>query len=1395
MKTILLWDLRFPMRAPTRLTLDDALASACVRAGVAAAADPAEQGALSAGAALDPGAPVEVVVQHGPPQRLARVIVPASVAAVGVGLGICAPTGDPIDGAAPPVTPAPSFTVPPSITPTSGDSGTTFAAVDGTVSNGAVTSRRWLLNGTSIGTGMTIVPSAAGALVLENTATGTGGSKVATSVAATVSEAGVLPAAMLGINEGILTQGKPTDWSRDLFHNSNWRTAEYGNDDGSMQINPNGYPTAYYQSDTAILLLLPKARSAARAGTYVVTYPAGMTCTLSTPNGASVVQAFSGGTGKISLPANDGTLGSPALKFSGPIPSGGIAVSVVKDGDAATGYYNPEASNALKALGKINRSMSARGVNSDRVPGNTATTLAMRTAATRYRGPTPNGPLCVEMQLDACNKAGQHMWHNQSHIDDDGVVVAEAAYVAANLAPGKRVYVELSNELWNTGAGFYRSSREMMLLGLRAGMGPSSATPTSLVPETIIYNDDPALPSLSNDAVTRWPVNTGQRIQMMLNGFGVQCYEALANNPAGTTVTPISTEGASTADGKWRLVYGSSACKIAGQRYLSKRLKEVWAIWDAALIAQGRARAIHVLAWQYGSGIFASASASLDWDNLWQVTDRYAIAPYFGGGGGLAGGVGDLIRYSANYPSPTYPHPWTAAEKDLLLTDKEAFKNAFFAVVPDVIANTLASAANIQSGLAAYLAGKGAESDRIKLCSYECNSHLNFSDGAWPSTHQSALVTAHAEILADPRWSAAITTYFNGLLALGGEHCAYDRVGPIPIAYSSLSYWGFQTSDTDFSLRYQALAAINSGTVAPKPSFTVQPSITPTSGDSATEFTAHDGVVADGTIASAKWLLDGEVVGTEPTIVTSAPGLLIRRVVATGAGGSTQADSASVSVSSAVVPPATLPALGASYAAVRGTQLMVAGYSGPLFCLRRESDNAQQDFSAGADGLPSDSQIATFQGASKIYFAKVYDQTGNGRDLVFPTTNSNVALSTYPCDLSRKTASGALWFDTNDSSSGEVASTGHAIDMQNHSYFAVMQQTNGANGFLGALDDGTNTLSSWLYNKGWLRDRSTAGGYLTYAAQGVQPCRANPIVVGQTFTAAARRLYLAETSVTAAAAPAGTATRVVYSRNKFGDLARGARWCGDVVTSAALSTADGTTLYNAMAALFGVVTSFDRRLIIIGDSIMAGANGLTRNIAPWMRMTFAGSCEVINTAVSGEQMASEQVSAGSAYSPFVTKAGALYGTGKVVTILESGTNDLSPTLGNKSAASLLATANTFIGQLKTAFAGGKVAWGQILPRNDVTAANWTTASEAERVSYNASVSANSGSNPAHVVLLLGDTSSTMGATGAPNDATLYNAADRLHPTDLGSTYLATGQPLPPANGPGCWQDAINALWA
>ncbi len=89
-------------------------------------------------------------------------------------------------------TPAPAFTTQPTISPTSGTVGTTFTANNGAATNAAGYTRRWLLSGISIGTGITVTPNAAGSLLLEVTATGNGGNTIATT-AVTVAAAAPAP--------------------------------------------------------------------------------------------------------------------------------------------------------------------------------------------------------------------------------------------------------------------------------------------------------------------------------------------------------------------------------------------------------------------------------------------------------------------------------------------------------------------------------------------------------------------------------------------------------------------------------------------------------------------------------------------------------------------------------------------------------------------------------------------------------------------------------------------------------------------------------------------------------------------------------------------------------------------------------------------------------------------------------------------------------------------------------------------------------------------------------------------------------------------------------------------------------------------------------------------------
>ena len=95
----------------------------------------------------------------------------------------------------PVATPAPAFTTQPSISPTSGTAGSTlYAATPGTVSNGSVVSRAWLLNGVAISTGVTALPASSGTLAYQETASGPGGTTTSTVQVAAVTAATVTPA-------------------------------------------------------------------------------------------------------------------------------------------------------------------------------------------------------------------------------------------------------------------------------------------------------------------------------------------------------------------------------------------------------------------------------------------------------------------------------------------------------------------------------------------------------------------------------------------------------------------------------------------------------------------------------------------------------------------------------------------------------------------------------------------------------------------------------------------------------------------------------------------------------------------------------------------------------------------------------------------------------------------------------------------------------------------------------------------------------------------------------------------------------------------------------------------------------------------------------------------------
>lgn len=102
-------------------------------------------------------------------------------------------------------TPAPTFTAQPSIasdgTPQVGEQ---LTGNDGTISNGSVSARQWLLSGTAISgaTGATYTPTATGDHAYRVTATGAGGTATATSAAVSVAAATPTPTVSRQVAEG-----------------------------------------------------------------------------------------------------------------------------------------------------------------------------------------------------------------------------------------------------------------------------------------------------------------------------------------------------------------------------------------------------------------------------------------------------------------------------------------------------------------------------------------------------------------------------------------------------------------------------------------------------------------------------------------------------------------------------------------------------------------------------------------------------------------------------------------------------------------------------------------------------------------------------------------------------------------------------------------------------------------------------------------------------------------------------------------------------------------------------------------------------------------------------------------------------------------------------------------
>lgn len=587
-----------------------------------------------------------------------------------------------------------------------------------------------------------------------------------------------------GMNEAFIAEWSNANVMRDAVAAGSWRDQTYkyfvqpGGIVGtnlSAESSGMGYDGIIHQypaGSTQILKIFP---GWLEAGDYQVTYPAGMTCTMSAaPTNLSVITPFSAGSGVI---RTAGGYVNGRLQFTGTIPVEGLQLSVLKVGDAHPERLCSDSSIAsYTAMGsKIVRFMTALHTNSPQV--------ARTTTAQIWQGPPSVGPVTTELCISMANNTMQHLWFNVDHLASDEVITALATKIKLGLNPSLKCYIEFSNECWNT---MFQQTDFCKREGSRLGFFNANGSITP-IPDLQIGSFNPSGGALTANYAT------GTHIYGNLYGTGWQVWRANKDNVigAGDAISALTNAA-------WTVVATNPDTALAGKRYYAYRSAQVFALFTAVFGATTSTQLVRVGAW-WAAGGYTDAQNILSWQNYYRVVDRWAIAPYWGGG---FGGY-DLGTYATNYPG------WGATEKALVATDPVAFRNAFFAMANLAIDGALAATSTYKHGLARWLnTTYGLAPDAMPLISYECNWHVVIG-GAW----NSAINVEFGNLVRDARMGTAMTRYATGLKEqIGAEHIFFDRVGPIPTTGTAMSTWGIQENETDITAtnhRYTALAAIN----------------------------------------------------------------------------------------------------------------------------------------------------------------------------------------------------------------------------------------------------------------------------------------------------------------------------------------------------------------------------------------------------------------------------------------------------------------------------------------------------------------------------------------------------------------------------------------------------------
>ncbi|MFB9883871.1 IPT/TIG domain-containing protein [Planobispora siamensis] len=126
-------------------------------------------------------------------------------------------------------------------------------------------------------------------------------------------------------------------------------------------------------------------------------------------------------------------------------------IRVWMPGFEATGeaqVFHPQFLDSLKGM-KTLRFMDWMGTNAS--PYTTWESYPTPESSTQTRG------VAVDLMIDLANRIGADPWFNMPHQADDEFVRSFARAVRDKLAPGRKAYIEYSNELWNSAYAFQQT--------------------------------------------------------------------------------------------------------------------------------------------------------------------------------------------------------------------------------------------------------------------------------------------------------------------------------------------------------------------------------------------------------------------------------------------------------------------------------------------------------------------------------------------------------------------------------------------------------------------------------------------------------------------------------------------------------------------------------------------------------------------------------------------------------------------------------------------------------------------------------------------------------------------------------------------------------------------------